>query len=158
MATDTQHCLAAYGDPSKPAFQKKWLEIFTLPPDIASSFPPYPGVPHVTRIQMNKFAWPAFCAVMRELIATGLSKEFKTYDGCVNLRLKRGINEYSIHSWGLALDFNANLNPLGRAKGARGTWSEKFLAVWRKHGWVCGADWTGRPDGMHFQFTNSFPS
>ncbi len=156
--TDTQHCQAVYGDPSKPAFQSKWLEIFPLPADIAAIFPPYPGVPHITRIQMNKYTWPAFCAVMRELIATGLHKEFKTYDGCVNLRLKRGINEYSIHSWGLALDFNAAQNPLGVAWGTRkGMFSKAFLDVWRKHGWVCGADFT-RGDGMHFQFTTTFPA
>ena len=155
--TDSTQCLRAYGDPTKAAFQKKWLKIYAFPADVAAVFPPYPGVPKVTRIQMNAFAWPSFCAVLRALTAAGLHQEFKTYDGCLNVRLKRGINAYSIHSWGLAVDFNAALNPLGKPRGGKGMWSEAFLAVWRAHGWSCGADWAGRPDGMHFQYTTHFP-
>ena len=72
-------------------------------------------MPHVTRIEMHTFAWEPFCAVFRELIATGLVKELHTYDGCGNLRKKRGINEWSIHSWYLALDFDQALEPLNGA-------------------------------------------
>ena len=158
--SDTANCVAHYGDPAKPAFQNKWLRIYTLPADIAAHFPPYPGVPHVSRIQMNTFAWEPFCAAFRELISTGLVKELKTYDGCVNLRYKRNQAEIpanrSIHSWGLALDFNAKLNPLGVVQGSRpGMFTKAFLDVWRRHGWTAGADFR---DGMHFQFTNKFPS
>ena len=152
--TDTQHCLLAYGDPSKPAFAAKWLKIFALPPDIAAHFPPYPGVPHVSRIEMHTLAWQPFCAVFRELIATGYVSELHTYDGCVNLRKKRGMSEWSIHSWGLALDFDQALNPLDGATH----FTQAFLAVWRAHGWDCGSDWTGRCDPMHFQYTKNFPS
>ena len=153
--TDTQSCLHYYGDPGTAAFEAKWLRIFTIPPDIAAHFPPYPGVPHVTRIQMNSFCWDSFCAVFRELIATGLVKELHTYDGCVNLRRKRGLSEWSIHSWGLALDFDQALAPLGSQAPH---FSQAFLNVWRRHGWDCGADWQGRKDPMHFQFTHLFPT
>ena len=155
--SDTTNCLAHYGDPSKPAFAQKWLVRHPLPAAVLASFPPYPGVPKVTAVYMNKFACAALDAVLMELLSTGLIKELKTYDGCLNLRLKRGLNEYSIHSWGLALDFNAALNPLGVKWGSRpGMFSKAFLAVWRKHGWTCGADFT-RGDSMHFQFTTTFP-
>jgi hypothetical protein len=30
-------------------------------------------------------------------------------------------------------------------------WSEKFLDVWRRNGWDCGADWNTVLDGMHFE-------
>ena len=152
--SDTSQCLAHYGDPSTSAFQNHWLKIFTIPPDIAAHFPPYPGVPHVSRIQMNTFAWEPFCAVFRELIATGLVKELHTNDGCVNLRRKRGMAEWSIHSWGLALDFDQALAPLGSKKSH---FSQAFLQVWRNHHWDCGADWLGRSDPMHFQYTKLFP-
>ena len=152
--SDTTACLIHYGDPSLTAFVHRWLNIYTIPADIAAHFPPYPGVPHVSRIQMNTFAWEPFCAVFRELISTGLVKELHTYDGCVNLRRKRGMNEWSIHSWGLALDFDQKLNPLGGATH----FSQAFLNVWRKHAWNCGADWAGRKDPMHFQYTNVFPN
>ena len=152
--SDTAQCLAHYGDPSTTAFVTHWLTIYTIPADIAAHFPPYPGVPHVSRIQMNRFAWEPFCAVFRELIATGLVKELHTYDGCVNLRRKRGMSEWSIHSWGLALDFDQAQAPLGSQKPH---FSQAFLQVWRNHHWDCGADWSGRRDEMHFQYTKLYP-
>lgn len=153
--SDSAACLNHYGDPSTVAFEDHWLEIYAIPADIVSHFPPYPGVPHVTRIQMNRVAWEPFCAVFRQLIATGLVRELHTYDGCVNVRRKRGLGDWSIHSWGLALDFDQALAPLGSHTPH---FSQAFLQVWRDHNWECGADWTGRPDPMHFQFTKLFPN
>ena len=152
--TDTQHCLAVYGDPSTVAFQGKWLVRHPLPATVLPHFPPYPEVPHVSAIYMNSFATAALDAVLLELVVTGLIKELHTYDGCLNLRKKRGIDEWSIHSWGLALDFDQALAPLGSQKPH---FSQAFLNVWRKHNWDCGADWTGRKDIMHFQYTKNFP-
>jgi hypothetical protein len=154
MATDTQQCLARYGDPSKPAFVSKWLVRHELPAAVNPYFPKYGNV-RPSAIYMNKFAAASLDAVLLELLSTGLINELKTYDGCHNVRLKRGVNEYSIHSWGLAIDFNALLNPLGVAWGTRkGMFSKPFLDVWRKHGWKCGADFK---DAMHFQYTLVFP-
>lgn len=154
--TDTQRCLAAYGDPSKPAFEAKWLIRHELPAAVKPYFPKYGNI-RPTAIYMNKFAAASLDVVLLELLSTGLIKELKTYDGCHNVRLKRGINEYSIHSWGLALDFNALLNALGVKWGSQpGMFSKAFLDVWRKHGWVCGADFS-RSDAMHFQMTTKFP-
>lgn len=155
--SDTQKCLAVYGDPSKPAFAAKWLVRHELPESVKPYFPKY-GAIRPTAVYMNKFATAALDAVLLELLATGLIKELKTYDGCHNVRLKRGLNEYSIHSWGLALDFNALLNALGVAWGSKpGMFSKAFLDVWRKHGWICGADFT-RGDSMHFQYTSKYPA
>lgn len=155
MAADTQNCLRHYGDPSKKAFTDKWMARHPLPAAVLPYFPPY-GAVKPTAIYMNKFAMASLDAVLLELLAAGLIKELKTYDGCHNVRLKRGVNEYSIHSWGLAIDFNASLNPLGVKWGSRkGMFSKDFLDTWRRHGWTCGADFK---DAMHFQFTNSFPT
>ncbi|MBG8552369.1 M15 family metallopeptidase [Hymenobacter guriensis] len=154
--TDTQLCLATYGDPTKKAFVDKWMVRHELPAAVKPYFPKYGNI-RPTAVYMNRYATEALDAVLLDLLATGLIKELKTYDGCFNVRLKRGVNEYSIHSWGLALDFNAMLNPLGVKMGSRkGMFTDAFLAVWRKHKWVCGADWK-YADGMHFQFTSSYP-
>lgn len=153
MATDTQNCLRVYGDPSTKAFAANWLVRHPLPPTVIPRFPPYGSV-RPTAIYMNKYATSALDAVLLELLTTGLIGELKTYDGCTNIRKKRGIDEYSIHSWGLAIDFNALQNPLGGPT----RFSQAFLNVWRKHGWDCGADWKGRKDPMHFQYTKAFPS
>ena len=156
--TDTQKCFAAYGDPSQAKFQGNWLIRHKLPEAVLPYFPPYPGVPNVKAIYMNRFAAESLDAVLMELLKTGLIKELKTYNGCLNLRMKRGLKEYSIHSWGLALDFNAEQNPLGVKWGSKpGMFSKAFLAVWQRHGWECGAFWT-RGDAQHFQYTSRFPA
>jgi hypothetical protein len=157
MAADTQNCLRHYGDPTSKTFEAKWMQLYVFPDWLAKIFPPYAGKP-VTRQWVNKAIIPAFEAVFRDLLATGLWRELKSFDGLWVVRQKRGISEYSIHSWGLAIDFNASLNPLGVKWGSRkGMFSKAFLDTWRRHGWVCGADFA-RGDSMHFQFTNSFPT
>ena len=81
--------------------------------------------------------------------------EIKTYDGCWNVRKKRGLQSLSIHAFGMAIDLNASHNPLGltqaqcKEKGLI-PFTEKFLSVARNYV-DCGADWKTRPDGMHFQ-------
>lgn len=150
--TDTQRCLAHYGDPSTKAFRDAYIVLYTFPDWLAKIFPPYAGKP-VTRQYVHKALIAPLEAVFKELLSTGLYKELKSFDGLWVVRLKRGINEYSIHSWGLALDLNASRNPLGVKWGSKpGMFSASFLAVWRKHGFTCGADFS-RGDAMHFQYT-----
>ncbi|TGE29785.1 M15 family metallopeptidase [Hymenobacter metallicola] len=143
---------AAY--PRSAAFETRWMEMYTLPIWLKPHFATvYEGKP-VTRIWMNKDAIEPFEAVMHELVCTGLIHEIKTYDGCYNPRLMRGLNTPSVHSWGLAFDFNAKLNPLGKAPYGPGMFTREFVAVWKKHGFTAGADFgKGRSDAMHFEFT-----
>jgi hypothetical protein len=65
-----------------------------------------------------------------------------------------------MHSFGIAIDMNAAWNPLLRGvhpnkrselRKEYVKWSEKFLDVWRRNGWDCGADWNTVLDGMHFE-------
>jgi hypothetical protein len=87
----------------------------------------------------------------RALIKAGLHSELKTFDGCFNPRYQRGsTSKPSLHSYAIALDFNASAMPLG----SESTWSDEFVGVWRDHGWVWGGDWK-RKDPQHFQFTNA---
>lgn len=91
----------------------------------------------------------------QDMATTGVIKEIISWDGCFNIRLKRGARSLSIHSFGMAVDFNAAHNPLGltaQQAMARGLkpFSESFNNVARKYV-DCGIDWKTRPDGMHFQ-------
>jgi hypothetical protein len=92
----------------------------------------------------------------KKLIDTNCVDELKTWDGCFNIRKKRGLSSMSLHSWGLAVDVNAFCNPLGLTREQielRGMTplSEEFLDCFRSSGFDCGADWKSRPDFMHFQ-------
>lgn len=134
-----------FGDPTKDnvSFENKWMVLWIVPEIIRAAIPAMPA-----RIYGNKLMIPALEATLKALIILGLHKEIKTYNGCFNIRKKRGLSTISLHAFGLAIDLNAALNPLGGAV----TWSYPFLQVWRDHGWILGADWKSRPDGMHFQF------
>jgi hypothetical protein len=76
----------------------------------------------------------------------GLADELHTYDGCFNIRRMKGGNSLSVHSWGLAVDFNAAENPYG----GQVTFSDEFIRCFADAGFEAGAPWR-TPDGMHFQ-------
>ena len=72
--------------------------------------------------------------------------ELKTWDGCFNVRRKRGLKSLSLHSWGIAIDVNAAWNGLGKEP----TLSKEFVQCFIDAGFDWGGTWT-RKDGMHFQ-------
>ncbi len=86
--TDTQRTLKKYGNPESKAFQDTYLVRVPLPEDIKAVWPRY-GKIKVTAVYMHKDAVTPLFNVFKELIATGLWKELKTYDGCHNIRKKR---------------------------------------------------------------------
>lgn len=82
----------------------------------------------------------------RNLIATGHIKELRTWDGCFNIRQKRGASTASLHSWGIAVDLNAAWNGFGKTP----TLSAGFVKCFTDAGFNWGGEWS-KPDGMHFQ-------
>ncbi len=111
------------------------------------------------RIYCNKDMVTPLSNAFKKLINTGCVDELKTWDGCFNIRKKRGLSSMSLHSWGLAVDMNSGWNPLGLTRQqiiAKGLtpFSEGFLDCFRSSGFDCGADWKGRPDFMHAQLSN----
>jgi hypothetical protein len=145
MKTEAQF-IAKFGDPYKDrlAFEKKWMILWIVPADIIEAIPAMPK-----RIYLNRVILEPLERTMRELIKTGLHVEIKKWDGCFNIRIKRGGSGISTHAWAIAVDLNAQWNPF-RGKV---TWSPAFLKVWRDIGWICGADWSPKSiDGMHFQW------
>lgn len=138
--------IAKFGDPyiDRLAFERKWMTSWEVPDDIFKDIPVIPK-----KIYINYYAIVPLEDTLKELIANDLHKEIKTWDGCFNIRKKRGSSGISTHAWGIAVDLNANWNPF-RGKV---TWSKEFLNAWRQNGWICGADWSKNSvDGMHFQW------
>mgnify|MGYP003439941463 CR=1 FL=1 len=68
-------------------------------------------------------------------------------------RAIRGRNTPSNHSWGLAVDINAQDFPLGSSKRL----PQWLVDLWKANGFDYGGDWKGRKDPMHFEF-NGWPS
>lgn len=85
----------------------------------------------------------------RERVALGLN----LFGGSLNVRRMRGGSSYSMHSWGIAIDFDPERNQLNWGKGkARLAQADAlpFWAEWESEGWLS----LGRArdfDWMHVQ-------
>lgn len=128
-------CLSKFGDPVKENNMAMWdvpseLEIGAIP----------------KRIYCNKALVPHLEKAFRNLIDRKLVTELKTWDGCFNIRKKRGSTSTSLHSWGIAIDVNAAWNAMGKTP----TLSPEFVQCFKDAGFDWGGDWK-TPDGMHFQ-------
>lgn len=147
--------------PPLPIFQKDLISTFGYPQERAG---------YLTTIDLREFAGhlghvrdfqgnPWSCRIYgHEIMARplkkafgficerGLAGELKTYDGCFNIRKMSSGKSYSVHSWGLAVDFNASQNPYG----GEVTFSDDLIICFAEAGFEAGALWN-TPDGMHFQ-------
>jgi len=103
------------------------------------------------RIYCNSLLVGPLTLAFTNLIVRGFVKELKTWDGCFNIRQKRGTTSASLHSWGLAIDVNAAWNGFGNPF----TLSEGFVKCFTDAGFDWGGEWTPC-DGMHFQLAE-FP-
>lgn len=98
------------------------------------------------RIYCNRDMVLPLSQAFQNLIRTGHVSELKTWDGCFNIRKKRGLNSMSLHSWGIAVDVNAFENGLNQTPKL----SAGFVKCFTDAGFDWGGTWT-RKDGMHFQ-------
>ena len=83
---------------------------------------------------------------LTNLIQRKRDHELKTFDGCFNIRKKRGLTSMSLHSWGVAIDVNAAWNGLGKPS----TLTPEFVKCFTDAGFEWGGNWT-RTDPMHFE-------
>lgn len=128
-------CLKRYGLPEL----EKAMALWDVPPELEIGVIP-------KKIYCNKDMVKPLTLVFQNLIKTGFVKELKTWDGCFNIRRKRGTISPSLHSWGVAIDVNAAWNGMGK----KPTLSTGFVKCFTDAGFDWGGTWT-KPDGMHFQ-------
>jgi len=133
----SKDCLKKYGDPSKEHNMFMWdvpteLEIGHIP----------------KRIYCNKDLSGPLSHAFRNLIDRGIVGQLKTWDGCFNIRKKRGGATSSLHSWGIAIDVNAAWNGFGKTP----TMSPEMVKCFTDAGFDWGGTWK-KPDGMHFQLS-----
>ena len=136
MVTSAQ-CLKKYGDPNL----QKSMVLFDVPTELEIGLIP-------KSIYCNKDFVAPLTQAFKNLITTGHVKEIKTWDGCFNIRKKRGLTSMSLHSWGIAVDINAFENGLGKTPKL----SSGFVKCFTDAGFDWGGIWT-RKDGMHFQLS-----
>lgn len=136
MITSKQ-ALTRYGDPEKERF----MELWDVPTELEIGVVP-------KRVYCNRDLVKPLEKAFRNLIARGCIGDLMTWDGCFNIRKKRGAVSMSLHSWGLAVDLNAGWNRFGN----RPTLSPAFVKCFTDAGFDWGGTWS-KPDGMHFQLS-----
>lgn len=112
----------------------------------------------VNHISLHKKVAASFLRVTTRVLEVYGNKRIRElhldrYFGSLNVRKMRGGSSWSMHSWGIAIDFDANRNQLrwGRDKAAfaRPEYDD-WWAIWEREGWVS----LGRErnyDWMHVQ-------
>jgi len=136
MVTSAQ-ALKKYGDPIKESEMILW----DIPPTLEIGVIP-------KKLYCNKDMIKPLTTAFSNLISRNIVQELKTFDGCFNIRKKRGLTSMSLHSWGLAIDVNAAWNGLGVTP----VLSQDFVKCFTDAGFDWGGAWQ-RKDGMHFQLS-----
>lgn len=131
-------CMSKYGAPEKESAMVVW----DVPSDLEIGVIP-------KKIYCNKDAVAPLRQAFSNIIGRGLVSELKTWDGCFNIRKKRGSTTPSLHSWGVAVDVNAAWNRFGESPSM----SKEFVQCFKDAGFDWGGDWK-KPDGMHFQLSS----
>jgi hypothetical protein len=130
-----------FGEPNIN-FERKWMTLWDVPTELEIGVIP-------KKIYCNKLLVKPLEKAFKNLIERGFVSELKTWDGCFNVRLKRGLSSYSLHSWAIALDVNAAWNGLN----VKPVLTEGFVKCFTDAGFEWGGNWT-RKDGMHFQLNS----
>ena len=139
MITSKQ-CFEKFGEPGLKT-EGKYMVVFDVPAELEIGFIP-------KKIYCNKLLVGPLKSAFKNLIDRNFVEELKTWDGCYQVRKKRGLQSMSLHSWGLAVDLNQATNQLGKEP----TLSAGFVKCFTDAGFDWGGTWQ-RKDGMHFQLS-----
>jgi hypothetical protein len=116
--------------------ESKWCHIFDIP---FSWFP-------AKRVYCNRDFVGPFWDALKNIDEQNLQREIRSYNGIFNIRKKRTCNEMSTHSYGISIDLNTLIMPLG----SKTLWTPQFLKCWEDAGFINGEIFN-TPDPQHFQ-------
>jgi hypothetical protein len=133
-----------------PRWQIDSLDYIALPVPLMLS---YDHSKTITHFRCHKLLVEILEAVFVEIKSKGLEPDLYSFGGCFSFRPQRTGNKLSTHSWGIAIDLNAESNRQGTA----GDMNPGIISVFRDAGFAWGGDWSGRSrDPMHFQFCTGY--
>jgi hypothetical protein len=141
MVTSKQ-CLSKWGDPALSSNETKYMVMWDVPSDLEIGTLP-------NKVYCNRAMIEPLSKAFRNIIDRGLLDQVRTWDGCFNVRKKRGATSQSLHSWGIAIDINAAWNGFGK----KPTMSQELVKCFTDVGFDWGGTWS-KPDGMHFQLSS----
>ena len=135
----SRECLRVLGEPLPEREGAIGMMLWTVPAHLY-----FAALPR--RIYLNSRMVRPLTDALVNIRDRGFQGEVKTWDGCFNVRKKRGAQSPSLHSWGLAIDINAAWNGFGKTP----TMSPGLVKCFTDAGFDWGGTWS-KPDGMHFQ-------
>lgn len=149
----TKQLIAKYGQPTETG--KEYLVTIPLPYPMVLA---WDKTKVVNKITCHKLVADKLADIFKDILAHyGAAKiselGINRYGGCFNYRKMRGGNDWSRHSWGVAIDLDPERNQLHEtAKTARFARPEykAMIDIFYKHGFVS----LGREknyDWMHFE-------
>lgn len=146
--TAQEQMIAKYGMPDA-TYQSKFCVLW----NVQVSFPWFPVKNIFLNVDFRTMLAKSFQAVQD----AGLQSEIKVFSGCLVVRPVRGSSSISMHSWGAAIDMNAQddpmvIEPLADITPAMrlGKWSQGFVDAITSSGIFFGGNFIHRPDPMHF--------
>lgn len=147
---DTASKNAFYGDFHSPGWQDRWLHRY-IPP-----FKMYYDKQLMTRgILVHDKIIPALNLAFAEIwdkagrVQAQVDKwGVSEFGGCFNIRLISGSNNWSNHSWAIALDLSPSHNGFNTGHG---TMSPIVVDAFKRQSFLWGGDYHGRTDPMHFE-------
>lgn len=104
----------------------------------------------VSRVLIHPRIAEEFTAALDEILlyyGADFIEEYKLneFGGIFNQRKSRGSQRWSVHSWGMAVDYLPSLGKFGVPARTPAPVVDAFKA----QGFLWGGDWA-KPDGMHF--------
>lgn len=140
-----------YGNPDRNgdfildgSFVDTYLGIMELPFFMRLSWQPQRII---EKIQCHRNISPVLVDCLREIGERGVNyldeNDFNWYGGCFNFRKNRRENRLSVHSWGIAIDINPQLAPMGIEKHKQ---PQFIIDAFERRGFLHIKD-----DAMHFQ-------
>lgn len=161
MSVQESIIIPKYGMPTA-AYESKYCTLW----DITKNFPELshvvvgvvnPPAP-LTRIEINVDFKAKWMVAIPQLITAGLIGQLLTFDGCMEHRTTRGSNVPSLHSWGLATDWNAAHNQLQfhhvDNPFEHSTFTKPFIDIIIASGMYWGGYYQNRFDPMHISCYN----
>jgi hypothetical protein len=101
-------------------------------------------------LYVNKQVWPVLKSAFEACLALHDGYKIRTL-GCFAPRPKRVSGDLSTHSWGIAIDLNADTNPLSLDGKLRMDIPLTWIFEFEKRGFTSGARFS-HPDAMHLQY------
>ena len=136
-----------FGNLDIPNFEARYIVPLTLP------YPLYYEGSKVTRARCHYLIVENFQRAFDSIQTAGLQDQVANYSGIYNPRSIRGQSSHpSTHSWGIAIDLEAEKYPLGSAQ----RFPDAVVRIFQDAGFFYGGDFVSRKDPMHFQFCKSY--